>query len=612
MTKKTIITYEFATIYIEGQAHLEGETPLKESTFNNLWNFILSNKSTSDTDTIMSLHTRGGRRYIRTGRFVGTILTKDGATIEILPKIYKVGGKQEKDKDICRKVFLNMLRHFTQAKAKSFQNASLETKKNFPILEVYISNYLTAVEKLIITGIKKDYCEVSENQRFLKGKLNITKQITRNKSNKTLFSVQYNKYIEDIPQNRIIVTTLRKLINYCHSTTNKTQIYSLLAVLDNIPSSNDIESDVRKASISNRMFSLYSMIIKWSTQFLLNRGFTNFSGDCINQSLLFQAEKLFEDFVAYLFKKYAPTYNINAQNNKYFLVDRHNNKGMFRLIPDIVIDTDEKKEDYECIIVDTKWKTIDSSRPDSHYLIDMKDMYQLYAYGQKYRQGQSEAVGIDVIPKLVLVYPYSEKFTEKLPEFIYEDIREKIGLRLMVVPIDLTNPASYEKQIHNIIHSLDVEPEQQPIYQIEYDWNDNTIPMAAEGYLPYNTILVGCYKDEKHLDWILKNKLYNIRLGNRNGGLDKSGTIISACKLILYNHKDLSDYKVYQLDYSKQIIANNSMMREKEYPGLKINREYILYVIGNELKNVPRYDIARLKEKYAAKLIKDAPFFVTQ
>ena len=89
-----IITYEFGTLYIDGQAHKEGDTPLRTSTFNNLWDFILSNKNSDDTDVIMSVHTRGGRKYIKTGRYVGTIQTKDGQVIEILPKIYKASGKQ--------------------------------------------------------------------------------------------------------------------------------------------------------------------------------------------------------------------------------------------------------------------------------------------------------------------------------------------------------------------------------------------------------------------------------------------------------------------------------------------------------------------------------------
>ena len=608
-----IITYEFGTLYIEGQAHKEGDTPLPETTFNNLWDFILSNEATDDSDVVMSVHTRGGRKYIKTGRYVGTVQTRDGRIIEILPKIYKSSEQQEDDKEVCRKVFLNMLRHFTDVKARSFQNVSLNTKKGFPILEVYISNYIDAVEQLVLGGLKKNYAPVEENQLFLKGKLDIKKQITKNATNKARFAIRYNKYIENIPQNRIIVTTLRKLMGDSNSTTNKAHISALLTLLADIPSSTNVENDLRIASSSNRLFTSYDMLIRWSMQFLLNRGFTTFAGNHVNQSLLFQAEKLFEDFIAYLFRRYAPTYNIESQNTRYFLVDRHNGKRMFQLRPDILVESNNENHNYECIIIDTKWKALDSTRPDRNYLIDMKDMYQLYAYGQKYRQGQTDALGWDVVPKLVLVYPYSEKFTDKLPEFVYEEIKEKIGLKLMVVPFDLSDSKTYEKQIHSIIHCLDVKPETQPVYRYEYDLNSETIPLvAAEPKL--NTrpkMLVGCYKSEEHLEWIKQNQLYNIRLGNRAGAVSPSGMVVSASRLLLYNINNPKEYQVYKLDSSNQILANNELMKAKDYPNLKPDRDYLLYVITEELSIKPNFDVESLKDKYAPNLKNGSPFFVT-
>lgn len=609
---KSIITYEFGTLYIEGQAHQEGDTPLAETTFNNLWDFILSNRATNDSDVIMSVHTRGGRRYIKTGRYVGTIQTKNGQIIEVLPKIYKASGQQEEDKDVCRSVFLNMLRHFTDIKARSFQNVTLSTKKGFPILEVYISNYINAVEQLVLGGLKKDYAPVEENQRFLKGKLEVSKQITKNVTNKAKFAIKYNKYIENIPQNRVIVTTLRKLMGDSHSTSNKAHIAALLTLLADIPSSTNIENDLRIANASDRLFTSYEMLIKWSEQFLLNKGFTTFAGSCVNQSLLFKAEKLFEDFVAYLFKKYAPTYNVSAQNKKYFLVDKHNGKRMFQLRPDILVETDKNSSKYECIIIDTKWKAIDSTRTDRTYLIDVKDMYQLYAYGQKYRQGQTKELGLDVMPKLVLVYPYSEKFTKHLPEFVYDDIKENIGLKLMVVPFDLTDASSYEKQIHNIIHCLDVKPDIQPVYRYEYDWEDETLPLVAAEPVPQygQTMLVGCYKSQAHLDWIKHNHLYNIRLGDREGAVPKSGIVVSASRLLLYDVTNPEDYLLFELDSTNQIMATNDFMKSKGYPDLQPNNEYLLYVINDESKVKPYFDIKSLRQTYAPRLKKGSPFFV--
>ena len=484
-SKTPIITYEFGTLCLAGQVYNEGDTPLSEVTFNNLWDFILSNDTPEDADAVMSVHKRGKRRYIKTSRYVGTIQTKDGQVIEILPKIYNKEGKQVEDQHMCRKVFLNMLKHFTDAKARSFQNASLDTKRGFPILEVYISNYIDAVEQLVLGGIKKDYAIVEENQMFLKGKLDITKHITKNITNKARFAIKYNKYIENIPHNRIVVSTLAKLMEISNNTTNKGRISNLLALLSAIPFSTNIEGDLRAASSNNRLFSSYDMLIKWSSQFLLNRGFTTFAGDCVNQSLLFQAEKLFEDFIAHLFRKFAPTYttssyNVHPQNHRYFLVDKHLGKGMFKLIPDIVVETDKNSLNHECIIIDTKWKAIDSSKPNNQYLLSMKDLYQLYAYGQKYKLGQSGQLGMEVIPKLVLLYPYSEKFTKELPEFIYEDIEEQVGLKLFVVPFNLSDASKYEEEIHKVMNLVVENKEEKRAYRAIYNTEDSETLIAAE------------------------------------------------------------------------------------------------------------------------------------
>lgn len=616
--KETIVTYEFGTL-VEGDPLNPNECGVPEKAFNNLWNFILSSDSTKESDMIMSVHSRRGRRYIKTGRYVGTIQTKDGTTIEILPKIYKAGGKQEKDKTKCREVFLNMLRHFTDTNARSFQNASLSTKKGFPILEVYISNYISAVEELIVGGLKRNYANVSENQRFLKGKLDIGKQITRNATNKAVFAISHHKYIEDIPQNRIIVSTLLKLMDETSSVGNKSRLSKLLNVLSDIPRSSNIERDLNLALGSNRLFSSYERLMNWSSQFLLNRGFTNFSGTYVNQSLLFQAEKLFEDFIGYLFKKYVAEYNktlnTSLQNARYYLVDRHNGSGMFRLRPDIVVESDKNSLHYDCVIIDTKWKAIDSQSPRSNYLIDMKDMYQLYAYGQKYMQGESVRVGHEVLPKLVLLYPYSEKFTESLPEFVYEDILEKYGLQLMVVPFDLTDSSSYRNQVFNIIRSLQVGRNMQPVL-LQYDFESGGLPLVAAEHLPEyspkpksDMMLVGCFNDEPHRNWILTNGLYNIRLGSRNGSIEKSGLMIAATRLLLYNRKNPKDYKVYNLDTTKQILANQEMMKQKEYPRARGKRRYVLYMVGDEVKEHPKYDVVSLRKDFAPESEPNAPFF---
>lgn len=161
-----------------------------------------------------------------------------------------------------------------------------------------------------------------------------------------------------------------------------------------------------------------------------------------------------------------------------------------------------------------------------------------------------------------------------------------------------------------------VKPESQPVNRYKYDLINETIPLiAAEDTLTYNKskkMLVGCYKDEEHLNWIMNNHLYNIRLGNREGAIDKSGIIISASKLLLYNVDNPKEYQLYNLDETKQIFANYEFMRDKGYPKLEANREYLLYVIEGISPVIAKFEVEKLKEQFAPDLeIEGAPFYVS-
>lgn len=586
------IAHEFDILYREGNKVFEDGVALPKKSFDNLWQYILES-SNNEVEQVMTVHTRGGRRYIKTGRYVGTIQTRDGHTIEILPKIYRASSGTIADVKLCRKIFLQMLRHFTDRRAKTFQNATLEAKEGFPILEAYISNYLKELETLIVIGLRKNYSTINQNQYFLKGRLLVSQHIAKNSCDKTKFYISYNKYIHDIPQNRIIVTTLHVLKTISHSSSNRLRINDLLAVMADVPQSTNVELDLIQSKGSNRLFAAYEQLIQWSEQFLRGRGFTTFSGNCLNQSLLFSAERLFEDFIAYLFKKYARNCNVSAQHKKYFLVDKHRETGMFQLRPDIFVESDTNALNYGCVIIDTKWKTLDSSRIDKQYFIDMKDIYQLYAYGQKYRNGYIKENNDDIVPQLVLLYPSTEKFSNKLDDFIYDDILHTTGLSLMVVPFDLSDPESYENQIVSIIKSLNVKKYQRPVYI----YNEYATLMVAEPFedeykVEKPLMLVGCYKNDAHLKWIKEKSLYNIRFGERKGA---AKSIISAKRLLLYNANDINEYYVYNLDPVESRIADYDTMVQLEYPNLKQNRQYILYKIKDFVELHSAYDVKAIR-----------------
>lgn len=407
------------------------EIYLPSNHFDSLYNYISNNQDDSkDVEKPFALLTKGRKRQIRVKNYVGVIETKEGLHLEILPKIHL--NKSSNAEAETKKVFLRMLKHLKNSPFVNISKAHLEAPKDFPILEVFIKSYVTEVENKLQHGIRHDYILHEDNVSFLKGKLKIAGNIKHNHSDKVHFYCEFSEYSPNIALNRIIKTTLLKLLKLSNNYQNIYSINKLLSHLDDVDSATDIQSHFTKINLANRLLLKYKTVVEWSEIFLMNKSFTNFKGDNSNIAILFPMEKIFEDYIAYLFKKYSEGYRIRTQDKSYFLVE-HRGEKRFGLRPDIVLDKDLARPK----VIDTKWKLLDELAERRNYNISQADMYQLYAYGKKYTTLTQE-------PRLVLLYPSNQSFTKKLDEFIYEG-----DLKLEVVPFDFTKDE--KEQIEYII-----------------------------------------------------------------------------------------------------------------------------------------------------------------
>ncbi len=409
---------------------------IPDNSFDNIWNYILEHQTKDNNiDKAFKLSTKKGKRIIQVKNYVGLLETKKRDIIEILPKVYGVDSYLE-----SKQLFLKMLASLKELNHISFQDAFLESKKNFPLLEIFILNFVREAEQVIVKGLKKGYIKTEKNLKFLKGSLVFQKHLTKNAFDKSKFYVKTVVFDENIPQNRLIKSTLLKVLNLTTKSRNKDNIVRLLNFLDKVSPSNNISRDLDECKNNSRLFKEYEKVLKWSEVFLLDKGFTNFSGDNINQAMLFPMETVFESFIAHLFKKYSSGYEIKTQHRRHHLIENHLDKKIFALRPDIYARNYSNEND--CIVIDTKWKIINENLTKKKYLISQSDLYQLYAYGKKYQEGTSE-------PKLFLVYPFNKDFQNKLSPFFYEEEEGKLKLELNAVPFDIRS--NYKEQIENIL-----------------------------------------------------------------------------------------------------------------------------------------------------------------
>lgn len=121
--------------------------------------------------------------------------------------------------------------------------------------------------------------------------------------------------------------------------------------------------------------------------------------------------------------------------------------------------------------------------------------------------------------------------------------------------------------------------------KLDNDFLHETMPeyVGNEKLNPNETyVIVGFYKSKEHLDWILKNNLYNFRTGTDKGSLPLSIENVNAKYLILHGTDELITNKIFQLkNLGPKILSQNNMIK-KNYP----NPSGELYLVYEIEKNV--------------------------
>ena len=262
---------------------------------------------------------------------------------------------------------------------------------------------------------------MEENQHFLRGKLLLKRQLSQNGIRKEQFAVAHDAFLENIAPNRILKSCVLVLQAQSRSLQNQNRLRQLRFMLENVPASPNLEADLLAAQSADRRFDRYATALRWATVLLRARSWAGHSGRDVNTSLLFPTERLFEAYVTRGFRQHLPDFEVIAQDNSQHLINSHDGKQKFGLRPDLIL-----RKNNRTLVLDVKWKWIDASQPHKNYGIDQADLYQLYAYGQKY---EADAV--------FLIYPQHAHFQEPLAVFQYNE-----SLRLRVLPFNMTLPLS--------------------------------------------------------------------------------------------------------------------------------------------------------------------------
>lgn len=366
----------------------------------------------------LRLSQRRGRRAVLVASFVGVIRTPDGYQIEVLPKVGKTIGGGDGE---ARQLLIEMLRCLGGFRHIQTDSAKLVATR-MPLLEVFIGEFLRAVEHLVKRGLRSDYNPQQDNLFALRGKLQMATHLRRNACRRDRFFAEFDEFSPNRPENRLLHAALRRALAWTASQTNQQLARELCFVFVEVPVSEQPSTDFQRMRLDRGM-AHYDGALAWARLILEDESPLTGAGGHRAPSLLFPMEAVFEAFVAkHLARQLGQGFALRAQTRSLSLV-RHLEQDWFCLKPDLLVQASKVNR----LVLDTKWKLIDAQQATSSdkYGLDQGDFYQLHAYGQNYLDGQGD---------VVLIYPRTDAFNKALPVF---EFPKSPGLRLWVLPFCL-------------------------------------------------------------------------------------------------------------------------------------------------------------------------------
>ncbi|QIL90941.1 restriction endonuclease [Microbulbifer sp. SH-1] len=367
-----------------------------------------------------------GRHSVQLGSYVGYLQSPSGESIEVLPKTQRHMPSQLEVSE-NQQLLRDMLAVSLQLKPLEAGVASLQ-RLHTPLHEWIFTQYLDHLSQLVCRGLRFDYQRVEEESRFIRGRLDQTRQSRQTPDKATKFHIQHDVYSPQRIENRLLKTALDYTLNLTRDPDNWRLANELAHQLIELTPIRNPLAELPKWQ-SGKLMQYYDEVKPWCQLILekLNPSFQQGSHRGI--ALLFPMERLFENYVAHcLGRQLAPHTRLRTQVCDKYLVKHTpasttSEHSWFQLKPDLLLET--RFSNPSVTVMDTKWKLVDSQRAsgDAKYNLSQSDMYQLYAYGQRYMGGYGH---------MALIFPAHSDFQEPLPRFSFSE-----QLHLWALPFDL-------------------------------------------------------------------------------------------------------------------------------------------------------------------------------
>jgi len=305
------------------------------------------------------------------------IISIPGLTLEILPKI-------DGDDGAVRAALVRMLAVAYNLRVSEGEISTLNTQHH-DLLELLIRLFCERLLIAIKHGLPRRYLELTDDLKFLRGRLDVKRQLTTHASRPDRLACRFDELSENTPLNRVLkvaVHRLRRISRAAENLRRLDELSSRLEMAENSP--NPLAEPVQLDRTNTAFHSVYEL----ARLFLSGDWQTTTGGHAAGFALLFAMNDLFEAYVGRKLKSALAPLSVRLQDRRHHALQGPTG-GAFALRPDAVIETDSGT-----IILDTKWKRLDRSLGEN-LGVSQSDVYQMMAYAHAYDA-----------KRLLLIYPW--------------------------------------------------------------------------------------------------------------------------------------------------------------------------------------------------------------
>lgn len=179
-----------------------------------------------------------GRRALKWDSYVGVLETPCGTRLEILPKHHEQGDCLVKGRQLLRKLIQSAL----QLKPREASVASLELF-DAPLSEWVMGQFLAELDLLVKRGVRFDYQRIEEEQRFLRGQLNVVAQMRQPPGRQHHFQIRHDVFLPDRAENRLLKLALEQVAKSTQDAANWRLANELRAMFAEVPASRQVSPD---------------------------------------------------------------------------------------------------------------------------------------------------------------------------------------------------------------------------------------------------------------------------------------------------------------------------------------------------------------------------------